>query len=440
MRRALLLCTALLAACAGRAERPGTPPRHVLLITLESTRADHLSCYLYPRTTSCNEYSEEQRQRGENLSIDDLAQQGVLFTQAYAPSGDGALSLASLLGGGAPPAAAGARTLAECLRAQGFRCAAFVAGSTAAAPELARGFESFASGAGADPDYDAVRQATQWLHAQLPGDQRPLFVWLHLAGPTPPWQPATLGQTPFGTLFTDADYAGTADGSAQCIEAIESGARAASGEDLAQLVALYDGEIARSAYLARTFVQLWAGLFPKEQPNDYLADSILILAGSNGAELRQHGSRFDSAGSLYGAGLRVPLVLRHPRSLTGSRALSTAVELADVMPTALEWLGFECPPGLAGRSLLGLTDRHPAQPFESRPVVARAGELGSSACDGRFRLVERHAGAGAPQLERYELELDPLEKNAEALLDAAVEQRLRDALAPRTAAAGAARD
>jgi arylsulfatase A-like enzyme len=125
-----------------------------------------------------------------------------------------------------------------------------------------------------------------------------------------------------------------------------------------------------------------------------------------------------SAGRLSDAVLHVPLVLRHPDSLTGQRIFDDVVGLEDVAPTLVDWMRLPPLPGARGRSLLAVTDSYVERPFEDRPAFAQLPERATfSVRDARWRLVwsptgaipaGRPAAAGPlPKLALYDLEADP---------------------------------
>jgi len=395
-RAALVAALVLAQACTP--PRPGTPPRHVLLVTVSGLRADHVGAYGYPRPTTAADPADAQ---GPDLSIDGLAGSGVTFAQAFAPSADAAVSLAALHAGSNAPAG-DARTLAEDFAAAGFLTGAFLTGEAAAEPTLARGAAHVAAGAGPDPDYDAVRQALAWLGEAQQGEQG-IFLWLHLSGPAAPWDPAPLGKEDFRKRFGDPDYAGTIDGSAERLAALADPAAALTGEDLAELVALYDAEVARVNQLVRQLCSALAGRFAL-LPRDLLGETVVVLAGARGAELFQHARAPEDPRSLYDASLCVPLIVRHPASLTGRRVLAELVELRDVAPTLREWFDLPREDEAEGRSLLGLTDSHAARNFASRPVVLlREG-------GGSVRTPEWHLIARGEERQLFHVVRDPLER------------------------------
>jgi arylsulfatase A-like enzyme len=95
---------------------------------------------------------------------------------------------------------------------------------------------------------------------------------------------------------------------------------------------------------------------------------------------------------------RVPLVLRHPDSLTGERVFADPVELQDVMPTVLDWFGIAVPDGVRGRSLLARTDAAPRERFEARPAIAVLGTRTCSVRTDRWRMIwSPHRSANAEE-------------------------------------------
>lgn len=396
-RAALAASLAALLACSP--PRPGIPPRHVLLVTIAGLRADHVGAYGYARPTTVTEPPEAN---SADLSLDGLAASGVTFAQAFAPSADAAVALAALQAGCNAPEP-GAPTLAEAFAADGFRTAAFLSGEVARSTSLTRGCAHVSAGEGLDPDYDAVRKAVGWLRAEGEPSGEPLFLWLHLAGPAAPWDAAPLGKEDFRARFVDPDYAGAIDGSAAALAALADPALPLSGADLFQLVALYDAEVARANQLVRQLLAALEGRFGT-LPKNLLADTVVVIAGACGSELLQHGRAPEDPLSFYDASLHVPLILRHPNSLTGRRVLADLVELSDVAPTLRQWFGLPPVEGAGGRSLLSLTDARPPQAFDRRPVILRRAD-GSS-----VRTEDWHLIARGGERRLFHVARDPLER------------------------------
>ena len=449
-RTALLALPLLLglSGCGDR-ERPGTPPRHVLLITVDTLRADHLSGYLYPRPTSWIPVTEEERQQGLALSLDDLMQQGVMFRSAFAPRGQTFPSMASLMTG-QPPLEHGAlqngdllveeaHTLAESFQAAGFATAAFTANHLLVrASGIAQGFETFVGPQGEDPDQDVLRGAWQWIQQkEAGGDERPHFLWLHFMGPHLPYAPTPTMGRDFASVFTDPTYTGSADGSREFLDGAYAEGRALAGLDVNHVVALYDAEIARVNLLIKNFLAAYSGVHDAE-PTSRMDDTLLVFAADHGEELYQRNQYWAHSKSVYDSVLHVPLFLRHPNSLTGARVLDEIVELGDIAPTLHDWFDLPLPEGVRGRSLLALTDSYVERDFESRPAFASWRDQIFSVRTSEWRYVwnpdgvepdEKPEGAyPIPREALYDVGADPLELSDVAAQHPAVVEELRRAI------------
>ncbi|MEO0652961.1 MAG: sulfatase, partial [Planctomycetota bacterium] len=403
-----LLLLGLVAACS-EPERPGTPPRDLLLITVDTLRADHLTSWLYPLPTTELPSTDEDRALGRDLAIDDLAREGVAFAKAFAPRGQTFPSVASLMTGATPfehgsidnrdLLDARVETLAERFSEAGFATGAFTANRLLVPGSgIEQGFETFFptpaevpalyDDPSVDRDYQVLVRAGQWIDAQRAADpQRPLFTWVHLMGPHLPYDPRPIGKgEDFATLFTDPTYAGSADGSRAFLDTAYAEGRPLDGQDVAHVVALYDGEIARINRLVYSFLYRYGRIDAENEPR-YLEDTLLVFASDHGEELYQRNGYWAHSKSVYSSVLHVPLFFRHPASLTGQRVMGELVTLQDVAPTVLDW--FELAPfkGSSGRSLLPLVDSYVERPFESRPAFAHWRDRVFTVFDGRWRLV-----------------------------------------------------
>jgi hypothetical protein len=197
-------------ACAPRRTAADGAPRHLLLVTLSGVRADHTSALRYARPTTAWPVDGTQRVLGNALAIDDLAADGLLCAEAWAPAEDQLSALKALFTGRATPFGEvltglepGEATLAERLRDAGSITAAFVSGrALAAAGGFDRGFEHFVH---RDTDAEALAWAARWLYETDFGAGRPLFLWIHLAGAEPPWEPGRAPPTP-GLVADAHDY------------------------------------------------------------------------------------------------------------------------------------------------------------------------------------------------------------------------------------------
>lgn len=437
------LLAAVLVACS-EPERPGIPARTLMLVTVAGLRADHTSAYLYARPTTYVHFDGGQKQLGRALAIDDLAAEGVLFANAFAPSSRARPSLASLhtgrsplatgvLDGGAPIADT-ETTLAEALAGAGFLTVAFVAEEDRPlAAGWDQGFDVFHR---AEDDAGALGAAVRFVSDHDFGNQRPLFVWIHLSGPSFPYEPGAVpgagGTVDCAGLFTDPSYAGSADGSA--------GFRAATPTldeaDRGHIVGLYDGEVAMTNRMLLWFLDYfhWA-----TAPAGAWSSTLFVLVGTNGEELFRDGATWGHTDSAHDSVLRVPLFMRHPDTLTGRRILAEIVDLTDVMPTMLDWFGIPAPESVTGRSLLPLMDSHVERPFERRPAFSVQGDRASFTVrtpEWRLVLLPPAGGGGEETIELYHQRVDPHALHDVATKNPAVVAELEDLLRAWLAATG----
>ncbi len=325
-------------ACADAASRP----RSVLLIVVDTVRADHLGLYGHLRPTS--------------PALDAQAARGVVFERAFASSPWTLPSFGSLYTG-LNPSAHGAGTrldagpkpnfaplpadlplLAETLRAAGFATAAFVE-NPFLHPSfgVARGFESYRylfRGFEAPPRAERmVEGALRWLSAR---DSRPFLLVLHLMAPHAPYDPPREVRGRFTAGYTGPlhlPFVGIAPLTASQV----SGSPAERGF----IEGAYDEELLG---VDRALAQLFDAL-----ARESFAERLLVVFTSDhGEELFDHGA-FEHGHTLHGELLRVPLVVWAP-GLRAAR-IAAPVSHVDVMPTILDALGIPSPPGLAGASL-----------------------------------------------------------------------------------------
>ena len=346
----------LSALTGGRAEPPATR-YNLLLISLDSCRADHLKCYGYDRDTSPH--------------LDRLAREGVLFENASAagswtapshtsmftalyPSVHGVLRLGpqDQLGEGSP-------TLAECLAQSGYVTAAFVTG-----PVLDhyfgfnRGFQlydDFTVNQALEND-DALNRlmrgdnlldqavtnpvitdaAAQWLEKH---SRESFFLFLHYWDCHYDYIPPA----PYDRKF-DPDYRGKEDGRDMIKRepALEKDLDIPAA-DLAHMAALYDGEIAFTDQHVGRIVQVLQDL-------RLAGKTLVIVLSDHGEAFLEHGKLLH-AGSLYEEVLHVPLIMRLPGVIPAGKRVAGNVSHVDLMPTALGLLQAECPSQIQGIDL-----------------------------------------------------------------------------------------
>ena len=329
-----------------------SPPRsrrdvNVLLVSIDTLRADHLHSYGYPRATSPN--------------IDRLARRGLLFRNAETVQSETWPALTSLHTSLYPSAhgviwngqrlGEGFVTLAQLLHAKHYSTSAFLTNMKRGRhPGFSRIFLA-REGDQALEDRAAVEAAIGQLH--LERDRR-FFIWLHLISPHASYNPPAPYDTAFirpGAPAVSADMAALARIRADNVPLKE--------EDLAHLVGLYDGEV---AWVDELVGRLLATL----RRLDLEKNTLVALTADHGEDLYEHNRYFFHSPSMYGSSLRIPLILALPRVLPAGEATDHPASIVDIAPTILGLLGLPAPSGLQGENLL------PGRSLPSRPVRSMA--------------------------------------------------------------------
>ncbi len=462
------------AACPAAGRRGcsgGEPPaadageglRHVVLVSIDTLRADHLGCYGHPFVRS--------------PAIDGLAAEGVLFTQHVSAASTTLASHTSLMTG-THPHTHGARSnqalvddsnvmLAEVLRDHGFRTAAFI-GAAPLDPAFGfgQGFEHY------DAEYQvrtgrsevgAVQRragnvtsaALAWLDEQRAGRWRAqdgrLFLFVHYFDVHAPYA----APRPYLGMYRHDDL-DLAVGTMEVLEELRqrlfadlgpfdeegfleragraSPAAAAMSEALA---AEYAAEVTYTDFhLARLLTAL--------RRKGILDEALVLVTSDHGETLLEHSDVFTHGEDVFETEIRTPLVLRFPDGRFAGRRSARLTSNVDLLPSLLELLGLPVPPAVEGHSfvpaLLGAGDERGAvfaeatkAPHPRRtPLESPLGERPKARCvrTERHKLVSR----GTPGTWRlYDLERDALEQHDllrdPAALDTALLADLRRRLA-----------
>ncbi|HPA80909.1 MAG TPA: sulfatase-like hydrolase/transferase [Thermoanaerobaculales bacterium] len=385
-------------ASAGRrieALRSALQSANVLLITLDTTRADRIGAYGWAAA--------------ETPRLDRLAREGALFEQTITPTAFTLPAHSSILTGLYPPfhgvrlngGAALAEvqtTLAETLAGAGYRCGAVIGAFVIDQRwGLSQGFEHYDDSFKLAPDQrldlagvqrpadQVVDLGLEWLDQ---GDGRPFFAWLHLYDPHIPYDPPE----PFKTRFSG---------------------RGASG--------LYDGEIAfTDSEVGRVLDWL--------DERGIAEETVVVVVGDHGEALGDHGET-EHGYYIYDATVRVPLIVRAPGSGAEGVRVSQQVRTIDVMPTVLDLVGVAPPQPLHGQSLLPLIlDPEGGEP---RPAYSESMavnlQYGWSALYGLRTAT--HKFIDAPRAELYDHAQDADEATNLVRDEPALAERLRAQLA-----------
>jgi arylsulfatase A-like enzyme len=418
--------------------------RRVLLLTIDTLRADHLGI------------------NGQALDttpfLDSLLARGWNFRRAIAPLARTTPALASLLTGAYPhttgvrtlvdPLRDDVATLTERLRARGFATVAVISNHMLTSDRrLDRGFDVYDL-ASDERDAAGTPDAALARAAALDPDQ-PTFLWVHYIDPHVPYHPP-----PELARRFDPGYAGPY----ALHFGPEQGAigAAAYPEELGKEGAVYRNELpdAVNAHVRRLYAadirytddqiaRLLAGL------RERLGETwLVVLTSDHGESLGEHGYYYDHGDYVYDPGLRVPLgfVLPEGDALEGSGSVDQWVSLVDVAPTLAELLGLPLDPDwegqLEGRSLVPYLrgERLPPQPvfaesghpyfpglIERRVRMDVSGRF-RTVIDGSHKLIWTPGQEPDRSFELYDLDADPGELRDVAEDEAERVKTLRDAL------------
>ena len=363
--RSIVLASSLLAACSAEVDSgaPATGAPSILLISIDTLRADHLGCYGY------DPYDEPV-----SPAIDALAAEGVVFERCFAPRGQTLPSLCSMMVGKYPSAhgvrdngqrfAKGQRTLAEMLGDLDYRTFAFVSRvPTKRTGHPARGsllLEDGKTSIDGEPTSDqnesdaaVAAKALAWLETEWPDDERPFFAWVHFYAVHKPFAPPP----PYDTMFA-GDYAGPlrppagAPTSAlnRVVQRLDTAAlerEPLSAEDHAYVMALYDGGIrSTDRHVARLLEAL------EERGLD--DRTWVIVTADHGEELGQHQDYYYHGNSVYDPALHIPFVMRWPGRIPRGARSAQLTQNVDLVPTVLDAIGVELPSDLEGVSFWGV--------------------------------------------------------------------------------------
>lgn len=355
----LLLVPGLLAA--------EKPQPNVVVITIDTLRADHLGCYGYKQIRTPN--------------IDTLAAVSARFEQAYTPV-PVTLPAHTAIFTGTYPTLSGMHdfsgnklspkqiTLATVLKQHGYVTGAVIGSAVLDSRfGLNQGFDfyydHFDFNRLQESNLDEMERpgnvvadvALDWLEKNHQGK---FFLWMHLYDPHYPYRPPE----PYSLQYKDR---------------------------------LYDGEIAfADAQVGRLIAYLKA--------NGLYSNTMIVLTGDHGESLGEHGEKTHGF-FIYNATLHVPVIIHLPGAAT-TKAVPQLVSLTDLMPTVLQHLNIAVPAEVQGRSLLPLMGASKEDP---RSLYAETflPRLHFNWSELRSVETERYQFIEAPRPELYDLAADP---------------------------------
>lgn len=387
-------------------------PDNVILVVVDTLRADHMGLYGYTRPTT--------------PELDRWAEQGLIFDNALATSSWTLPTFGSVLTGLWPdqhgagsrlregskkwrrgPLSPAVQTLPEILQQHGFTTGAIV--NNAFLREhfgAARGFEFY--------DYRKGRRASavvelaeDWL---VENGQERFFLMVHLIDPHLPYIPPA----EFRGQFRPLEEGGIEPrGRKSIVDRLAE----LTEEDRASLVARYDEEIASvDRQLGRLFDTL--------EESGLRERTLVILTSDHGEELFDHGG-FEHGHSMFQEVLRVPLVFWGPTVRSGRE--SAPVSVVDLAPTILEATAVDVDETMSGTSLWGLLRR--TGPPPRRDLLAQNtlwGRERNTLVSWPYKLI---LDPKSDRVQLYDLSTDPGERRDLAVEKAAIARDLRQRLA-----------
>jgi len=366
-RLVFLLISGFLPLCSGSSAEVKPAP-NVVVITIDTLRADHLGCYGYKQIRTPN--------------IDGLASDAVRFERAYTPV-PVTLPAHTVIFTGTYPMLSGMHdfsgnklnpgqpTLASVLKQHGYATGAVIGSAVLDSRfGLNQGFDLYYD------HFDFSRlDASNLDEMERPGNlvadvaldwlaknhRSKFFLWMHLYDPHYPYRPPA----PYNEEYKDRPY---------------------------------DGEIAfADAQVGRLITYLKA--------NGLYRNTLIVLTGDHGESLGEHGEKTHGF-FVYNTTLHVPVIIRLP-GVSPVRTLSEMVSLADLMPTVLQTLKLDVPKEVQGVSLVPLMT--PRAPENSRSLYAETflPRLHFNWSELRAVETEKYQFIDAPKPELYDLLKDP---------------------------------
>lgn len=358
--------------------RPGRKGRKVILISIDTLRADHLGCYGYGKDTSPNS--------------DALARDAAVFVNAYAPTSWTLPAHVSLLTSlscfrhgvnlESDTIDRSWPTLADILRSNGFYCAAVTGGGYVGAVfGFSKGFDLYTQSDNSLIDSAGMTFATaaKWIDANWDKD---FFLFIHTYQPHGPYVPPP----PYDTMFLDPDPLWTMVDIGGHIGGPKGVFKELPEKERRNIVGLYDGEI-RS-----TDEDLIGPLVAKLKSLNIYDETMIVLTSDHGEEFFEHGS-WEHGHALYDESLKVPLIVKFPGSNFRGKRVDPFVRLIDIMPTVMDVYGIgDKGFDLDGRSLMPVLKGRETKDRAALAYLA-AGVLGSpvpekmAMTDGRSKVI-----------------------------------------------------
>ena len=320
---------------------------NIVLLGIDSLRADHMSCYGYHRLTTPH--------------IDRFATTGTLFEKAFSPYIPTTSGYASMLTGmdvfstqvvalrHKGPMRPEIRTLAEILREQGYETVSVGFEGNPAS----RGFDKYLNFAGwgswkegRSPKAENLNEVAIPELDRLASKSRPFFLFLRHMDPHAPYLPPA----PFERMFYHGDECDPNNRSMDPVMSFKPFCDFFASwmppgiTDKDYVIAQYDGAV---AYMDASIQRIFTALETK----GILDDTIVVITSDHGETLYDHECYFDHHG-LYDCTLHVPLIIRYPSKVPAGVRVRGYNRHQDLVPTLLELAEIETDISFDGQSLM----------------------------------------------------------------------------------------
>jgi arylsulfatase A-like enzyme len=340
----------------------GTP---VVLVSIDTLRSDHLGAYGYPRDTSPH--------------VDSFRRDAILFRNAIAQAPSTLPSHASMMTSLLPPhhsasvannraLAPDVATLAELLHKDGYATASFNGGvQLQSVWGLDRGFDTYVSvrprntpsdslSSPSDRFTHVVELSRGWIEEHR---AKPFLLFLHTYEVHHPYTPEASDLAPFR-----GDYQGPLPDqiSVELLREINDRHRAIDARDRQHIVDAYDAEI-------RSMDRAFGALVDVLRSNGVYDRALVIFTSDHGEEFGEHGKMGRHAHTLFDELLRVPLLVKLPRSERAGSTEAAEAQGIDLAPTVLGALALRAPRAFEGHDLLQPAPRDAAPALSFRDVV-----------------------------------------------------------------------
>jgi arylsulfatase A-like enzyme len=324
---------------------------NIVLIGIDSIRADHMSCYGYPRLTTPH--------------IDRFAGEGTLFEGTYSAHIPTTSAYASMLTGmdcfgtqvvalrHKGPLRPEVKTLAEILREAGYdtTCVGFSGNPSSRGFDSYLKYEAWTSWAeGRSPKAQYLNELALPELDRLAAADRPFFLFLRHMDPHAPYLPPE----PYERIFYHGDELDPENKSMDPVKAFKpfrdffATWMPPGITDKDYVIAQYDGAI---AYMDACIQSIFTAL----AAHGIMDETIVVVNGDHGETLYDHECWFDHHG-LYDTTLYVPLIIRYPGKIPAGKRVAGFNQHKDLVPTLLQLAEIESGIDFDGRSLLPLVD------------------------------------------------------------------------------------